>query len=43
MRNNPEEIEVVAQPIAGQQQRPIGVELHGDDGLKSFGFKSLFT
>jgi hypothetical protein len=34
VRHDPEQVEVVPQPVARQQQRPVRVELHGDDGLK---------
>jgi hypothetical protein len=35
MRDDPEEVEVVAQSVAGQKEGPVRVELHGDDGLGS--------
>ena len=34
MWHNPEKVEVVAETITGQQQGPVRVELHGNNGLK---------
>ncbi len=40
MRNNPEEVEVVAKSVAGQKKGPVRVELHGDDGLQRQKYKN---